>query len=141
VASGIKVRVHGERELSAALRRLRGEVPSATRDAARKAAELVVRNAKPRVPIGPGEGGHARSSIKVGTTGAAASVQGGGPRFPYYPWLEFGGRVGRKNSVYRKRIRKGRYIYPALAATAARRRALMQRQIAGAARRSGLTVR
>ena len=31
---------------------------------------------------------------------------------PYYPWLDFGGKVGPKRSVERPFRREGRYIYP-----------------------------
>lgn len=137
----IRVQVEGTKELKAALRRLRSESPTAARDASRKAAELVVRDARPRVPLGPGANGHIRSSLRVVSTRAGAGASIGGPSYPYVFWLEFGGRVGRRKSVYRKRAKSGRYIYPAMAATAARRQALMQRQIEGAARRSGLRVR
>lgn len=30
---------------------------------------------------------------------------------PYYPWLDFGGRVGRHNSVSRPFQTRGRYIF------------------------------
>jgi hypothetical protein len=33
---------------------------------------------------------------------------------PYVPWLEFGGRVGRKKSNLRAYVPAGRYLYPAL---------------------------
>lgn len=39
-------------------------------------------------------------------------MAGGGSRAPYYPWLEFGGRVGRKESVSRTFVPGGRYIWP-----------------------------
>jgi hypothetical protein len=41
------------------------------------------------------------------------TIIAGGPRVPYYAFVDFGGRVGRKKSVLRRFIRGGRYIYPA----------------------------
>ena len=34
---------------------------------------------------------------------------------PYYPWLDFGGRVGKGKSVRRPFNKGGRYIYPGYA--------------------------
>jgi hypothetical protein len=31
---------------------------------------------------------------------------------PHYPWLDFGGRVGRAKSVHRPFLPGGRFIYP-----------------------------
>ena len=40
-------------------------------------------------------------------------MSGGGNKAPYYPWLDFGGSVGRRRSVRRPFLDKGRYIYAA----------------------------
>jgi hypothetical protein len=59
--------------------------------------------------------GRAAGSIKVASTATAARVQGGGKRVPYYPWLDFGGRVGRRHAVNRPFLKEGRYIWAAFA--------------------------
>lgn len=141
MADGVRVQVHGWREVRAKLGGLRGQLPKAVRDAAKDSAQLVVSDAKRRMPIGPGKNGHARSSIRSAATSRGTQVRGGGAKFPYYQFLEFGGRVGRKNSVYRKRIKKGRYIYPALDAQRAQMRRTLNRNLSRAARSSGLNVR
>jgi hypothetical protein len=43
-------------------------------------------------------------------------VVGGGARVPWYPWIDFGGSVGRKRSVHRAFLPDGRFIYPGFAA-------------------------
>lgn len=74
-----------------------------------EAAGLVVAWAKPRIPRADGR---AADSVRASSTQTAAKVTGGGARVPYYPWLDFGGRVGRKRSVHRPFDKSGRYIYP-----------------------------
>ncbi|MPY55464.1 hypothetical protein [Streptomyces acidicola] len=109
------IRVEGWRELSRSLRRANSELPKGLRLAANEAAQLVVNDARPKVPVGPGKGGHAASSIKAASTRTAARVQGGGSKFPYYPWLDFGGRVGPSKSVRRPFMKTGRYLWKSYA--------------------------
>lgn len=110
-----RIEVHGLREFRRNLRQMDRGLPKGLRVAGNKAAALVVAKAKPKVPTGPAKGGHARDSIRASSTQSAARVAGGGARFPYYPWLDFGGRVGRNRSVHRNFIRSGRYIWAAFA--------------------------
>ncbi len=137
----VEVRVTGWREVRARLNNLGGQLPKAARAATKDAARLVVVDAKSRVSLGPGRGGHARSSVRSAATKSGMTVRGGGPRFEYYPFLEFGGRVGRKNSVYRKRVKRGRYIYPALNDQRAAIRRALDRNLGKAVRGSGLRTR
>lgn len=109
------IRITGLDEFRRNLKTLDGELPKALRQAGNKAAELVVDKAKPRVPVGPAKGGHASDSIRAASTQGAARVRGGGKRFAYYPWLDFGGRVGPKRSVKRPFLKTGRYIWAAYA--------------------------
>ena len=136
--NGISVQVHGWREVRAALGSFRGQLPGEVRDAVRESAQVVARDARSRVPLGPGRDGHVKSTVRAVAGRGGYSVRGGGGRFPYYPWLEFGGRVGRKNSVRRKRVKSGRYIYPALTSNSAAIRRMMERNVIRAARRAGL---
>lgn len=107
------IRVDGLREFSRNLKRLDKDLPKGLRLAGNAAANLVVDEAKPRVPVGPGRGGHAKSSLKAASTRTAARVSAGGKRFPYYAWLDFGGRVGPNKSVKRPFLKSGRYIWKA----------------------------
>lgn len=107
------IRVEGMNEWNRALRRLDSEAPKALRIAHNKAAQIVVDTARPRVPLGPGKGGHAKDSIRVASTRTSTRVKAGSKRIPYYPWLDFGGSVGPKRSVRRPFIKEGRYIFAA----------------------------
>lgn len=102
------IRVQGLKEFNKQLRELDKGLPKATRLALNEAAELVVDYARPRIPK---RSGRAARSVRAASTRKAVRVSGGGRRAPYYPWLDFGGRVGRARSVERKFYKDGRYIY------------------------------
>lgn len=109
------ITIKGLNEFTKSLKKMDADLPKAVRLAGNKAADLIVTEARPRVPLGPGRGGHARSSVKAKSTRTAARVSGGGKRYPYYGWLDFGGRVGRNRSVNRPFLKDGRYIWRAFA--------------------------
>jgi hypothetical protein len=73
---------------------------------------VVVDAAKPKVPS---KSGAARGSLKAASSQTQARVSAGGRAAPYYPWLDFGGAVGRKKSVHRDFYKSGRYIFPTVA--------------------------
>lgn len=105
------IKIEGLSDFRRNLRAIDRDLPKAIRVAGNEAAELVVRYARPSVPIG--KTGRARQSVRASSTQTRAQVTGGGKRVPYYPWLDFGGRVGRRRSVSRPFIPAGRAIYPA----------------------------
>jgi len=87
-----------------------------------------------------------RSGAAIGTVqthvrlrGASISIGTGGAG-DYVPWLDFGGRVGIRNSVVRAYIRTGRYLYPQIIAARAKTVAAVNQAMAAAARRAGFTV-
>lgn len=102
------IRVEGLREFARNLKKLDADLPKALRVALNEAADIVVKGARPRVPR---RSGRAAASIKARSTRTAVRVVGGSNRVPYYPWLDFGGKVGRGKSVSRPFLREGRYIY------------------------------
>lgn len=110
------IRVEGLQKFSRALRQIDKDAPKQLRIIQNDAAELVATRAKPRVAR---RSGRAQRSIKASSTRTLSRVKGGGARQPYYPWLEFGGRVGKNRSIQRKHIKSGRYIYPAYAGSRA----------------------
>lgn len=109
------IRVDGLKQLVKQIKAIDATVPKAIRVAGNEAAAEVVKDAQSRVPLGPGKGGHAKSSVKAASTQTAVRVKEGGSRYPYMPWLDFGGRVGRNRSVSRPFQRTGRYIWRAYA--------------------------
>lgn len=136
----VSVRIRGLKEVRAALRRFGGNVPEETRTAAQRAAELVIAHAKPRVPVGPARAGHARDTMRLVDAGGRWCVTAGDAAHSYYPWLDFGGRVGIRNSVKRTYIKSGRYIYPAYKAVSPAIEEEMADAVRRAARSAGLRV-
>jgi hypothetical protein len=108
------IAIEGLAKFSRNLRKLDSELPKALRVAMNQGAGLVVDFAHRNMPS---RSGRARRSVKAISTRTQARVRGGGARAPYYPWLDFGGSVGRgrtgrgTGSVHRPFVRDGRYIY------------------------------
>lgn len=105
------VEITGLKELRAQLRAADAALPKQIRVALNSASELVIDYARPRVPQ---RSGRARGSLKVRSSQTQARIAAGGRTAPYYPFLDFGGRVGRGKSVERPFYTEGRYIYPGL---------------------------
>jgi len=104
----ITVEIEGLRELSRALKVADNELAKELRKAMNVAAQLVIDDARPKVPT---RSGRAAGSLRVASTRTLVRVSGGSSRAPYYPWLDFGGSVGRNNSVVRQFRKRGRYLY------------------------------
>ena len=106
------IKITGLNEFRAAMQKLGTTGSEAiAKIVSHEAAQLIVTRTKPKIPLGPGRGGHARNTLKVVTNGIISEVEAGGPNFSYYPWLDFGGRVGINQSVRRQRIKGGRYVW------------------------------
>jgi hypothetical protein len=100
--------IKGLREFQRALKQMDADLPKQIRVAFNSAAAIVVDWAQPRIPR---RSGAAAASLKARSGQREARIAAGGRRAPYYPWLDFGGRVGRNKSVERKFYTEGRYIY------------------------------
>ena len=105
------IHIDGLKEFVRDLKRIDGDLPKAVRLAGNRAAQLIVDDAKPKVPVGPSKNGHARDTLKTKSTRTTVRVQGGSKRNPYYAWLDFGGKVGRNKSINRPFKRSGRYLW------------------------------
>lgn len=89
------------------------------RDGLKRAAEVVAREAKSRVPR---RSGVAASSVRATAGGNKAYVVGGKAKVPYYGWLDFGSRTPRTGNARSvgpwsgsgAEPRKGRFIYAAI---------------------------
>lgn len=134
------IKITGLAEFNRNLRKLDADLPKGLRLAGNAAGQLVVDWAVPRVPTGPARGGHASSSIKTKSTRTEARVSGGGNRYPYYPWLDFGGRVGRKRSVRRQFMKSGRYIFEGYAQRYQDVQGALLRALLNVARDAGIEV-
>lgn len=106
------IKINGLSEFVRNLRKLDGELPKALRVSLNQAAQIVVDDARPRVPS---RSGRARRSVRVASTRDRVRVRGGGARAPYYPWLDFGGRINPTGRfvIERPFYADGRYIYEA----------------------------
>lgn len=102
------IRIDGLAEFSRNLRKLDSDLPKVLRIALNEGADLVVHEATPPIPK---RTGRAARSVKARSTRTAVRVVAGGKRAPYYPWLDFGGRVGPSRSVVRPFRKEGRYLY------------------------------
>lgn len=95
-------------ELQAALRELSDEAGDVLLSALEDIAKEVATGVAGKVPY---RSGAARATYRA----QGRAIAWGGESAPYVPWLEFGGKVGRKDSVSRPYSRKGRYLYPTIA--------------------------
>jgi hypothetical protein len=123
------IKIAGLKELQGALKRIDGESQKMLRVVFNDAVEIVAADARRGVPT---RSGKARASVKAQSGQREARVIGGSKKVPYYPWLDFGGTVGKGRTgrggvasaagrsdagtagmVKRKFIADGRYLYPA----------------------------
>jgi hypothetical protein len=105
------IQVEGLAQFRRSLKELDKNAPKALRIAFNNSAEVIVDEARPKVPVGPT--GRARNAIKLRSTQAEARIAGGSKKVPYYPWLDFGGKAGRGRKMVRPFLKHGRYIYDA----------------------------
>jgi Bacteriophage HK97-gp10, putative tail-component len=113
------VKVTGLRELRTALKKVGAEAPAAMKTEMKTIAGKVVGKIVSKVPQKTGK---AAGSIKARGTTTGAGIAFGGTAAPYYPWLDFGGTVGKghkpgvsgSGSIRRNFIKQGRYVYPTL---------------------------
>ena len=129
------IRIEGLAQFSRALRKLDADAPKGLRLAFNEAAEVVVRRVRPKIPT---RTGRAARSLKAASTRTQARVAVGGPSAPYYPWLDFGGRVGRRKRTVRPFIKEGRYLFPGLSESHDEVQRVLERALSGVVRSAGL---
>jgi hypothetical protein len=134
---GTRIEISGLREFQRSLRRMDSALPRQLRIALNDSSDLVIKEAKPEIPRRTGT---AAASLKARSTQREARVAAGGKRASYYPWLDFGGRVGRNGSVVRPYLKEGRYIYPALRKNRPEIQAVLEKSIRSLAHDAGLGV-
>ncbi len=133
------IRIVGLREFQRGLRQLDAGLPKALRVAMNSAADVIVAEARPRVPRGPS--GRAAASVVARSTRGRARVEGGGRRAPYYPWLDFGGTIRPRGPIRRPFIgRTGRYIYNAFFARRAQFTERLSDELVKVAAEAGIEV-
>ena len=131
----LAVQVDGLKELRRSFARVDKSLSRELGQAGKKAAEVVAVSARAKVPV---KTGRARASVRAIASHGGGAVRAGGARAPHYPWLDFGGRVGRRNSVYRPVRKAGRYIYPSIAEHSADIYDIYERELDAVLRKAGL---
>jgi hypothetical protein len=131
------IKIDGLAEFQKSLRQMDANLPKQLRVMLNSAVTVVIDWAVPRIPR---KTGRAAASVKARSGQREARVAMGGTRAPWMPWLDFGGRVGPKDSVVRPFRREGRYLYPGLAATHEEVTAIMEKGMVELAATAGLEV-
>lgn len=131
------IKVEGLREFQKALRDMDGESQKMLRQVLNAAVEDIASGARRKVPRKTGK---AASSIRAASSQREAIVKAGGRKASYFPWLDFGGRVGRDRSVKRPFIQSGRYLYPTYSSHRAGTLKLIEQGLVAVAREAGLEV-
>lgn len=131
------IKIDGLAEFTKNLKKLDSDLPKALRLAFNGAADLVVTDARQRIPTKTGK---AKASVKARSTQTASRVVGGSARVPYYPWLDFGGRVGKGGSIKRPFLKEGRYVYNAYFKNRAKYAELVESSLLDVARQAGIEV-
>lgn len=106
------IEVRGVRELQRAFGQVERALPKELRAEFLGIAQRVVAAIQPRIPS---ISGRAASSLTPKASNRGASIAFGGRKAEYYPWLDFGGSVGRNRSIHRPLVVGGRYLYPGIA--------------------------
>lgn len=132
-----RITITGIKEFQRALRKMDSDLPKQLRIALNQASQLVIDKARPDIPR---RSGAAAASLKVRSTQREARVAAGGRKAAYYPWLDFGGRVGRQHATKRPFYKEGRYIYPSLRKNRDEITQVMMTAVADLARGAGLEV-
>lgn len=134
----LRVDVDGVNEALRGLRRMDRRTPDAVRSSTQSASDIIAGQVRSRLPLGPSANGHIRSTVDVRSVGMGYEVSAGNAKLPYYGWLDFGGAVGRDNSVTRPFIGGGRYMFRSYTEEKSFIAQRMENAIRNAAKMSGL---
>jgi hypothetical protein len=131
------IKIEGLTAFTRAVKKLDKELPKGLRVAFNVAANLIIGKARPLIPT---RSGKAAASLKASSTQGSVRITAGGKKAPYFPWLDFGGKVGRGDSVKRPFIKEGRYLYPTLAANRDEVTKLVSEALADTAKAAGVEI-
>lgn len=135
--SEVALKVVGLQQFRKGLRGMDRSLPKGVRAALNQVADVLITATRPKVPRASGA---AAASLRAQSTQTAAKIAAGGPKAPYYAWLDFGGRVGRRKQTRRDVVKEGRYIYPTLAEQREEIEAAMLSALAQLAQTNGVDV-
>lgn len=132
------IRVEGLKELQRAMRQAQDGSQKQLRVVLNSVAGIVVADAQSRVPT---RSGRARATYRAQSGQREARVVAGSARAPYVGWLEWGGRVGKKNRVVRARVSVSRYMGRAFKSNLPRIVERLEDALVDVARSAGLDVK
>lgn len=132
-----RVEVEGLKQFTKSLRAMDRELPKGVRIALNQCSDFLIDKARPLIPRRTGA---AQASLKARSSQTAVRIAAGGRKAPYYPWLDYGGKVGRDDSVVRPFFKEGRYLYPTLRKNRDQFTKIMQKALVGVAESAGLDV-
>lgn len=130
-----EIKVDGLRDLQASMRAVDKMLPRELRLMLNDVVRIVAEAARPMVPV---KTGTAAASIRPQSTQRMGQVRAGGAKASWYPWLDFGGSVGRHKSVHRPFIKTGRYLYVAFKARKPEIEVRLERGLTDLIAKSGL---
>jgi hypothetical protein len=131
------IKIEGLKPFSRGLRKADKDLPKVLRVANNQGADIVAVTTRRIMRKRSGRGAR---SVKTSSTRTAAKVSEGGGKAKHVPWLDFGGRVGRRHSVKRPYIQGGRYLYPSWERKRPEVLAGLQESLRAAFRSAGLDV-
>ncbi len=131
------VRISGLDTFVNNVRKLDPNAAKELRKGLRLSGAFLVKTTRIKIPKRTGK---AARSITTRSTQRSVSIIYGGDRAPYYPWLDFGGKTGIRDSVVRPFVKEGRYIYPTLKKMRPEIEGILTLALRKAARDSGLDV-
>lgn len=132
-----KIQIDGLTSLQGSLRDVGKKAPKEIKAFTTEVADLILVKGRALVPSRTGK---ARRSWRAVGSAKGATVEYGGQGASYMPWLDFGGKVGRKKSVVRPYLRGGRYLYPTIAKYKPQTQKIADEAMADIARSAGLKV-
>ena len=135
--SRARIEIAGLKEFRRALKDLDAGLPRTIKVVLDASMGYVIGWARPRIPS---RSGRAAASLKPRSGQLEARIGAGNARVAYYPWLDFGGAVGRGAGVQRDYKRSGRYLYPGLSASQTDITTAMTDGLTRLARDAGLRV-
>lgn len=138
MAANVKVEIRGLRELAAAFKQVDTALPGKLKANLLGVAENVASKARGKVPR---RSGGAAGSIRAKASTRGGSIAFGGSAAEYMPWLNFGGRVGRNNSIVRERVEPDRYIYTTIGAAKDETEDAVEKAIRDAAREANFETK
>ena len=131
------ITIDGLSRFAKGLKQMDADLPKTLRVAFNGVANIVIDDARPRIPT---RTGRAARSLKAKSTRTAVRISAGGRQAPYFPWLDFGGAGPNNRPARRPFYTDGRYVWKSFADKRSDVQAALEKALAGAAQSAGLEV-